>query len=225
MGPGHLGQCAAKRGAQVDWRVEEYEGLPSTQDVVKARAATGEAEGLVVRALWQEAGYGRRGRTWASPLGNLYASALLRPPALAATRAGELSLVAGAALALALPGARLKWPNDLLIGGRKCAGVLVETGLSGAVVAWAALGMGVNADAPPPGAGAVPGADLDAILEALAEVYALWQRAGLAPVRAAWLARCAHAPGQRITAAGHTGVFQGLDADGALLLSGRRVTT
>jgi BirA family transcriptional regulator, biotin operon repressor / biotin---[acetyl-CoA-carboxylase] ligase len=210
----------------VRWRVETHGGLSSTQDAAANAARAGAPEGLVIQALTQSAGRGRRGRAWVSPRGGLYLSALLRPGCRAA-RAGELALMAGVALARALPGVRLKWPNDALLPGGKCAGILVESESAGGRVAWAAVGIGVNIDTAPPGAAAVPG-PLEAVrgrtLDALADTYALWRAQGLAPIRAAWLEASAHALGQTVTAAGRTGTFEGLDADGALLLSGRRIT-
>jgi len=102
----------------------------STNDVVRGRAAAGAAEGFLVVADSQTAGRGRLGRSWHSPPGqNLYLSLLLRP-ALPTRQAAPLTLLAGAALAhtLAEAGARprLRWPNDILVGRRKLAGILVD---------------------------------------------------------------------------------------------------
>lgn len=209
------------------WRIEAYGAVGSTQDLVKARAGQSAAQGLVVQAQAQNAGRGRRGRAWDSPPGNLYMSVLLRPDCPAA-RAGELGLVAAVALAEALPGTRLKWPNDVLLGGRKCAGILAESEIAAGRAAWLALGIGVNIAASPPGCAAVPGevATLrDAVLDSLARAYAEWGAGGFAPIRARWLGRCAHAPGQAVTAAGRTGAFAGMGADGALLLEANGATT
>jgi BirA family biotin operon repressor/biotin-[acetyl-CoA-carboxylase] ligase len=125
---------------------------PSTNDLVRQRAADGAAEGLLVVADSQSTGRGRLGRTWHSPSGqNLYLSLLLRP-ALPARHATPLTLLAGAALAhtLALAGAspRLRWPNDLqlLAAGewRKTAGILTEMWTDGDRVRSIALGVGLN---------------------------------------------------------------------------------
>ena len=208
------------------WRLEVHDTLDSTQDAVAAVARAGGPEGLVVQALEQTAGRGRRGRAWMSPRGGLYLSALLRPGCPAA-RAGELALMAGVALARALPGVRLKWPNDALLTGRKCAGVLVESEAAAGRVAWAVVGIGVNVDTAPAGGAAVPGpleAVRNRILDTLAHAYTAWRASGLAPIRAAWLEHSAHTLGDPITAGGHTGVFEGLGVDGALLLSGQRIT-
>jgi BirA family transcriptional regulator, biotin operon repressor / biotin---[acetyl-CoA-carboxylase] ligase len=132
-----------------------YRFLPvcdSTNDVVRASAAEGAAEGLLVVADAQTAGRGRQHRVWHSPPGqNLYFSLLLRPQ-VQARQAAPLTLLAGAALAEALARAgavpRLRWPNDLLlpIGGqmRKAAGILMEMASEGQSIRYIVLGVGVN---------------------------------------------------------------------------------
>ena len=102
-------------------------------------------------ALRQAAGRGSRGRDWQSAEGNLHLSVLLRPVG-AARRAGQWSLLAAVALADALapllpePGLlTLKWPNDVRLGGRKLAGVLLDSAAdSGGALAWLVIGFGVN---------------------------------------------------------------------------------
>lgn len=112
------------------FRVEHVAEIGSTNDAVRQRAVLGEAEGLVVRADRQTAGRGRRGRHWDSASGNLFVSILLRP-----TRPLAESATLGFAVAVELghvvrPLVRSpvghKWPNDLLIGGKKVAGSLLE---------------------------------------------------------------------------------------------------
>ena len=124
----------------------------STNDVVRSRAATGAAEGLLVVAESQSAGRGRMGRSWHSPPGqNLYLSLLLRP-ALPARHATPLTLLAGASLARTLANAgaapRLRWPNDLLLPAagefRKAAGILTEMATNGEGVRHIVLGVGLN---------------------------------------------------------------------------------
>lgn len=101
----------------------------------------------MVTADAQTAGRGRQGNAWASPRGNLHLSILLRP---AAPIAGVLPLVAGVAAreALAALGveARLKWPNDVLVGELKLAGILAEASAGPHGAEWAVVGMGVNVD-------------------------------------------------------------------------------
>ena len=213
----------------------------STNDEAKARASAGAADGTVVWARRQRAGRGRRGRTWVSPAGNLYLSAVLRP-ACAARHVAQLSFVAAlAVLDLVdgpLPGrARCKWPNDILVDGGKVAGILLESALgTGAQVDWVVLGIGVNLASHPGIAGPIPSTSLVAagapaltpeealppLLAALAERRRAWETQGFAAVRGAWLAR-AHGLGGPVTVANgdkrRAGVFAGLDADGALVLA------
>lgn len=122
----------------------------STNDVAKARAAEGSAEGLVVVAAVQREGRGRLGRTWRSPVGGVWLSVLLRPR-LAPERAPILALAAGVAVARSLKGlygldARLKWPNDVLVGGKKVSGILTEMGAELGRLDYVVVGVGVNAD-------------------------------------------------------------------------------
>lgn len=136
---------SAARSAPWVRRVVCSELLDSTNAEALRLAAAGEPEGLVVVADAQSAGRGRLDRTWwAEPGTALLASWLVRP-ALEIERRPLLSLVAGvaAARAAAVAGGapvRLKWPNDLLLGGRKLGGILAESDASGAVV----IGVGLN---------------------------------------------------------------------------------
>ncbi len=121
----------------------------STNDVVKERALAGAAEGLVVVADRQTCGRGRRGRTWISAPGQgLYFSALLRPgwPAADAPWLGVLAGLAAwqAVRDLGVTQATMKWPNDVLVEGRKLGGVLVEPRIAAGRVEFAVLGIGIN---------------------------------------------------------------------------------
>jgi BirA family biotin operon repressor/biotin-[acetyl-CoA-carboxylase] ligase len=147
-----------------------------------------------------------------------------------------MALVTGVALAQALepyvPGVLLKWPNDVLVDGRKLAGILLETeiGASG-LVDWLALGVGVNIASAPPDIGISlsgktgramdPASIREEFLERLAVCYTLWQAEGLGPLRSLWLGK-AHPPGTplkiKLGAGGLDGYFEGLDAAGNLLL-------
>jgi BirA family transcriptional regulator, biotin operon repressor / biotin---[acetyl-CoA-carboxylase] ligase len=125
------------------WRLRVHEVLPSTSDLCRSLAADGEPAGLAVLARRQTRGRGSRGRDWESPPGNLFLSVLLRP-AGRARDAAQWSLLAGVALGEAfaayLPDAsmlRLKWPNDVLVGGKKIAGILVDSSADAAgMVGW-----------------------------------------------------------------------------------------
>ena len=106
----------------MQFRVESYESITSTNDVIKRAIETGQPEGLAVRALRQTAGYGRQGRAWASPVGGMYQSFLLRPQVPPA-QLPTLSLLVGVAARRAVasllpelePRVQVKWPNDLVV--------------------------------------------------------------------------------------------------------------
>ncbi len=125
----------------------------STNSDAAQLAREGAAEGTVVIADAQSSGRGRLGRSWVSRPGcNLYMSVILRPP-LPPSVAPQLSLVAGLAVAAALDSvptardgleARIKWPNDVLVGGRKICGILTEVEAEADRVAHVVVGIGVN---------------------------------------------------------------------------------
>ena len=228
--------------------LQAHDQLASTNDEAVRLAAAGAPAGLVVSAAEQSRGRGRHGRTWASPRGNLYASVVLRPDC-AMTAAAQLSLVAGLALgeALALLGPpdldlALKWPNDVLIGGAKTAGVLLE-GTSDAEgrAAWVVIGTGVNlascpGDTPYPATclaragfpALSPETVLAAYLDALDRWYGRWQGGGFGTIRQAWLARAFRFGGEirvGLERAELRGRFLDLTDTGSLLLEqpgGRR---
>jgi BirA family biotin operon repressor/biotin-[acetyl-CoA-carboxylase] ligase len=126
----------------------------STMDVARLEADAGADPGSVVIAEEQSAGRGRFGRSWVSPAGtNLYFTLILRPPS---TALRSLSVGAPLAVCRAIEtrtglAPAIKWPNDVLIGGRKAAGILIENELSGASPRFALVGIGlnVNFDIPP----------------------------------------------------------------------------
>src|SRR6185436_12611332 len=129
------------------WTLVALQSVGSTNDEAARLAAAGAAEGTVVWAREQTAGRGRRGRHWASPVGNLYTSAIVRPDCPAA-RAAELGFVAALAVADMVPAGRpvrLKWPNDVLVEGAKVAGILPESSIGADGQAeHVILGIGVN---------------------------------------------------------------------------------
>lgn len=116
-------------------------------DLARDLAAAGRAEGVVVRAEEQTAGRGRLGRRWVAPPGtSLLFTVLLRP---APTLVEQVPMAAAVAVARAVErvtGLRpaVKWPNDLVVKGRKFAGILVETEFVGNELAWVLLGVGIN---------------------------------------------------------------------------------
>jgi BirA family biotin operon repressor/biotin-[acetyl-CoA-carboxylase] ligase len=128
--------------------IHDFDSVPSTNQVALELAQKGAAHGEVVVAEEQTHGRGRRGRSWASPSGlNLSFSAILRPE-LPAARAPELTLVAAVALAETLRDAGaeslIKWPNDIQLEGKKCAGILTELTADQDAIQFVILGVGVN---------------------------------------------------------------------------------
>jgi len=218
------------------WRLVALPEVDSTSDELRRRAHEAPGEGLVVTAAVQTRGRGRRGRAWDSPSGNLYASIrLAQAPTLAAS--AQLSFVAAVALGDALAevaphlAVRFKWPNDLLVDGRKVSGILLET-----EGPWVLLGMGVNLTYAPPADGAAfpptslaaEGAAvgrpalLGALCRHLAAVLELWRGQGFDIIRRLWLER-ARGLGQPVVArlqdgSELAGTFADLDADGALVM-------
>lgn len=216
-----------------------YETLGSTNAEALARARAGERGPLWVTTKSQSAGRGRRGSIWASPPGNLYATLLLSEPS-APEHAPQLSFVAALALHDAItecapqlgPLLKVKWPNDLLLGGAKLAGILIE-GESDPVFS-VAIGIGVNCATHPEntaylatdlaanGALVTPAQLLALLPAAMLRRLDQWQRGqGFAAVRADWLKRAAGLGEDirvRLPEREIAGRFQGLDDAGRLLV-------
>jgi BirA family transcriptional regulator, biotin operon repressor / biotin---[acetyl-CoA-carboxylase] ligase len=192
----------------------------STNARARELAGRGAPDGTLVTATEQSAGRGRQGRTWSAPAGRaLLCSVVVRePPRL-------LPLAAGAAVAEVVgPSARIKWPNDVLVDGRKVAGILVE---GRPQEGWAVLGIGLNvalrvADFPAElrdRAGTL-GLDPSAIeptLGVLLRALERWVDGGVEPLLEAVRARDALL-GQEVRWAGQTGVGAGIDGDGRLVV-------
>jgi len=121
----------------------------STNLQAKRMAAQGAAEGTLVVADTQTEGRGRRGRNWHSPSGrNIYASLVLRPQ-LAPSQAPQITLMTAVALARTLRAsaaldAKIKWPNDVMVGGKKIAGILTEISADMDAVDYVVVGFGIN---------------------------------------------------------------------------------
>ena len=128
-------------------RLHYFERVGSTMDVLHELAAAGAEAGTAVAAGEQLQGRGSRGRVWHSPPGGLWLSVLFRPPA--ADGIEVISLRAGLAVAEAVRPLvprplQLKWPNDLMLSGRKVGGVLCEARWQGEALGWVAVGLGMN---------------------------------------------------------------------------------
>lgn len=216
----------------------EMDETESTNSVAKEKAVAGAPEGTVIRAKRQTAGRGRRGNSWESPEGNLYVSFVFRPKVDAAA-AGQLSFLIGIAVAQALtdflPKERkieLKWPNDVLVGRKKIAGILLESEINGSgPVAWVVAGIGVNlvpvsiensTSVETEGGGRIdPAVFLENLAGRILDWNNIWQGFGFEPVRQAWLGMAAglgegliaRLPSEEVK-----GVFSGMNPDGALIL-------
>ncbi len=223
------------------FRLERHASLPSTNDRARTAAELGEPEGLWILAEEQTAGRGRLGRSWRSPRGNFHGSLLLRPDRPLAECA-TLSLVAALAVAEAIEALtagrlrpRVKWPNDVLVGRAKLAGILPEAigGADGRCDALI-LGIGVNlahhpVDLDRPATSLTgleePAPGIEAFLEVLCGPlearYARWREGGFAALREAWLAR-AVGIGEPVRlvvgGAAHEGRLADLGRDGSILL-------
>lgn len=218
--------------------IRRHETIDSTNEEARRLAASGVAGPLWIIAKSQTKGRGRRGRSWISQPGNLYASLLMDTSAPPETY-GQLSFVAALSVAnLVLDYASqtevtLKWPNDVLLNGRKLAGVLLEI-VSNNHAAHLIVGFGVNlahhpektdfsaaslahaaAKAPDPEAA------LQRLVVAWNKWYEVWRQEGFGPIRLEWLAR-AHELGEELTVnlgdSLVTGVFENVEGDGSLLL-------
>ena len=215
------------------WRLVALDSVGSTNDEAAALSDAGATEGTVVWARRQTGGRGRRGRSWASPPGNLYTSTILRPRCPAA-RAAELGFACALAVAdIVAPdrAVRVKWPNDVLVDGGKVAGILLESAIAGGgAVEHVIAGVGINIGFAPqlpemryPGArlGGTVEAALSAYTAALAARVGQWRRDGFAAVRAAWLAKAGplgETVDVRLGEELVSGRFGGVDGEGALLL-------
>jgi len=134
-----------------------HDHLVSTMDEAHRLAEAGSPHGTAVAAKTQSGGRGSRGRSWASPEGGLWLSVICRPPGPESME--SLSVRAGQAIAAALqaalpglPPVTVKLPNDLLVAGRKLAGILCEARWEGGTPLWVVIGVGVNVRNPVPDA-------------------------------------------------------------------------
>jgi BirA family transcriptional regulator, biotin operon repressor / biotin---[acetyl-CoA-carboxylase] ligase len=221
--------------------------VDSTQSVAFALAEHGAADRTVVVADQQLAGRGRRGRTWSAPAGTSLLASILVRPRLPQPLLATLSLATAVAAAEALRRvtgveARLKWPNDLLVSGRKIAGILLESRMTGRAGAGGStpngsgivtiIGVGINLgqrEFPPDLADGATSVAIEtgrapsreAVLTALLEEFDVWrsrlEEQGFEPVRDGWR-RLSDTLGRRVTVDDVNGIAVDLDVDGALLV-------
>jgi BirA family transcriptional regulator, biotin operon repressor / biotin---[acetyl-CoA-carboxylase] ligase len=222
------------RSGRAKREIAAFAEIDSTSTELKRRLVAGAAvEGALVVASAQTAGRGRLGRAWASPpSGNLYASLAVCVDGPAEERVPLVPFAAGVAAVDALAahtasGVRLKWPNDLLLGGRKLGGILCEMPALRGERCALVVGLGVNTgrcDFPPELAGTavcLGGADPLPVLAQWVARLEAWverlSRGEIAPLIEAWRER-AEPFGRRVRVGDHEGTTVGLDAGGRLLL-------
>ena len=226
------------------WRHLALTAVGSTNDEALRLANQGQPGRVWVTAQSQETGKARRGRDWASPPGNLYASLLLIDPAPSdqlRTLPLVVSLALHKSLAVVAPSIendlRIKWPNDVLLGGKKLSGILLEAANDKFGRLAVVIGCGVNCahypDNPLYPATALRDHSIDikpevlflALARSLAKELRIWaQGAGFSIIRKEWLERTAGLGGlitARFPDSELTGTFIGLDGDGYLLLEAR----
>ncbi|MHB1131987.1 MAG: biotin--[acetyl-CoA-carboxylase] ligase [Chloroflexota bacterium] len=148
--------AASLRLARFGRHYHYYERAGSTNDIARDLARQGAPEGTLVLADEQTAGRGRLGRVWLAPPRSCLLMSLLARPALALTQSFRLTMLAACATVAAVEVVtglrpRLKWPNDLLLGEKKLAGILSEASAIGERLEWIVVGIGLNVNFEPAG--------------------------------------------------------------------------
>lgn len=234
---------ASRQGKAIGHTLIYEREVSSTNEVAHGLARQGHPEGVVVLAERQTHGRGRLGRSWLSTPGkSLTLSVLLRPP-IPPARAPQITLVTAAALAAGIQNetgipVRLKWPNDLRIGGRKAGGILTEMAATGRTIDHVVIGIGLNVNPDPAGfpeeirhmavslaeaaGGPVPRQKiLEAVIDSLDHSYARYLSDGFEPVREIWEG-LSDMIGQEVTVREHervvNGRAKGIDDEGFLLV-------
>ncbi len=235
----------------LSFRVERFDTVVSTNQLVKQGLEKDCEEGLVCRAAEQIGGYGRQGRIWVSPRGGLYQSLLLRP-SVSASQISTLSLVVALAVreallklgSLPLDTIQVKWPNDVVCAEGKLVGISLETHAGGVCV-----GIGINVFCPADeasvggkntpvylselvGTGVAPSIDAvgDAVLDAFSVRYSKWCQEGFASFVDEFNA-CNALAGKSVDIVDRngktmkSGLVTGVDAQGNLLVNGAPVAS
>ncbi len=232
----------AARGTQFAGQVYHYYRIGSTMVAAADLAREGAPHGTIVAAEQQTAGRGRLGRSWHSPRGaGVYMSVVLRP-AMPAARAPVLTLAAGLAVAEAVSeltgvAADLRWPNDVMLGDRKCCGILPEMTAEAERIRHLILGIGLNVNqlsfpaeiqneatslAQASGRRLARADVLAAVLHHLDRRYRQFAAGETAALIADFERRSSYARGRCVSVdtepAGFTGTTEGLDPSGFLLV-------
>jgi BirA family transcriptional regulator, biotin operon repressor / biotin---[acetyl-CoA-carboxylase] ligase len=216
-----------------------HQEAESTQDLARELAIRGEPEGLAVMALNQTKGRGTAGHSWVSPPGKNVALSMILRPRLVPEDAPLLGLMASIGVAENVEAAigrpaQLKWPNDVLVDGRKIAGILPEASLNNREISFVIIGIGLNvnvelSDFPPDLSDSVTSLRLSAgrqwdledtardLLEGMELLYERVKREGCGFIPRLWATRWAHR-NARLDRNGLTCTAEGIDVDGALLI-------
>jgi BirA family transcriptional regulator, biotin operon repressor / biotin---[acetyl-CoA-carboxylase] ligase len=223
----------------MNFSFHHFDTIGSTNDEAKRLAMLGEPEGTVVTAETQTAGRGRSGRAWVTPHGSAIAMSLILRPKVPALHTLQVSLLGGLAVLegiqrlVSLP-LQLKWPNDVLVNGKKVAGILAEAAYSGDQLEYVVLGMGVNVNGGPPpdlqveyeatslAAEWGDSSDRDALMRSILAAFVMHYPALGTPALAnTWLQHLAMR-GQPVRVTGMTesvtGVLEGVTGDGSLVV-------
>jgi birA, biotin-[acetyl-CoA-carboxylase] ligase region len=147
-----LSPDVVKRGLATEFMGQEivyYRSIGSTNDVAKDLAKQGAPQGTLVIAEEQTAGKGRRGRSWHAPQGSSLLMSLILYPRLTASQAPRLTMTSSLAVAYAIEetsgiSVHFKWPNDIMLRQKKAGGILTEIGISGEILDYAVVGIGLN---------------------------------------------------------------------------------
>lgn len=220
----------------ISWQIQRFDEVPSTQDIATENARNGAPAGTVIVASSQSRGRGRSGNVWDSRTGNLFCSIILRPD-IEPSQSGQYSFLIAIALNRALSdiandahAIKNKWPNDVLVDGKKIAGILLEAVLEEDALDAMIIGVGINITHSPEDKiflnALVQSPEtaerfLPAFLAHLAEVLDEYEREGFAGLREEWLDQALnlHQPIKvRLPNTVLDGVFEGLAPDGALTL-------
>ncbi len=230
-----------------DYHLLSYDAVDSTNEEARRLAEGGGSHGAVIWARKQYDGRGRMGREWVSEEGNLYVSILLSPGCDLSV-CGQLSFVTAIAVIetlqpLLLEGGdlRCKWPNDILLNGKKLGGILLESfetsgnnAANSEITRWVVVGLGVNIDSCPrdtdipatylkSGGVEIVSAKivLSRFIHHFITWYDIWSKKGFAPVRREWMTH-AYGVGQEARVVlpneEYSGVFESLDTKGRMVL-------
>lgn len=218
-----------------------FDSLDSTNEEAKRLAKNGGSHGAVIWAKKQTSGKGRMGRQWVSDGGNLFVSVLLQPEK-PMKEFGQLSFVAAVAVLESIkpllpPGQKVqcKWPNDILLNGRKAGGILLESFQANGGSSWVAVGIGVNVDSFPPRTDFPATCLKDSGVELISAkivlsrlihnfivAYNQWDMKGFAAIRKHW-SQYAWGMGERVCArwpdGEAEGIGEGIDDSGSLIIT------